>query len=67
MDFSDEEECDKLRLPCGTVPVTESDIAMGAGYGSVVQNNDLNFQYEVEISKMGNIDHICSPTTGSTF
>ncbi|XP_062844584.1 complement component C9 [Trichomycterus rosablanca] len=33
VDFSDEEECDKVRLPCKNYPVTESDIAMGAGYG----------------------------------
>ncbi|KAG7314629.1 hypothetical protein KOW79_021932 [Hemibagrus wyckioides] len=32
-DYSDEEECDKIRSPCGTVAVTESDIGLGAGYG----------------------------------
>ncbi|GAA6089546.1 complement component C9 [Tachysurus ichikawai] len=32
-DFSDEEECDKIRSPCGNVVMTESDIGLGAGYG----------------------------------
>ncbi|MCI4394476.1 hypothetical protein PGIGA_G00169010 [Pangasianodon gigas] len=32
-DFSDEDECDKIRSPCGNVAVTESDIGLGAGYG----------------------------------
>ncbi|KAK3527267.1 hypothetical protein QTP86_018615 [Hemibagrus guttatus] len=32
-DYSDEEECDKIRSPCGTVVVAESDIGQGAGYG----------------------------------
>ncbi|KAG9281806.1 complement component C9 [Astyanax mexicanus] len=32
-DFSDEEECEKIRAPCGNTPVTESDIGRAAGYG----------------------------------
>ncbi|XP_072548915.1 complement component C9 [Salminus brasiliensis] len=32
-DFSDEEECDKIRSPCGNIAVTESDIGRAAGYG----------------------------------
>uniref|UniRef100_A0A3B4D296 Complement component C9 n=1 Tax=Pygocentrus nattereri TaxID=42514 RepID=A0A3B4D296_PYGNA len=32
-DFSDEEECDKTRPPCGDIIVRESDIGRDAGYG----------------------------------
>uniref|UniRef100_A0A4W4GSW1 Complement component C9 n=1 Tax=Electrophorus electricus TaxID=8005 RepID=A0A4W4GSW1_ELEEL len=32
-DFSDEEECDTFRRPCGDFPVTESDIGRTTGYG----------------------------------
>ncbi|KAL6463572.1 hypothetical protein MHYP_G00279630 [Metynnis hypsauchen] len=32
-DFSDEEECDRTRSPCGDIVVKESDIGRGAGYG----------------------------------
>ncbi|KAF5909745.1 complement component C9, partial [Clarias magur] len=32
-DFSDEDGCDKVRSPCGNVPVSESDIGLVAGYG----------------------------------
>lgn len=37
-DYSDEEECVKINSPCGTVAVTESDIGLGAGYGSATNN-----------------------------
>ncbi|KAF4073127.1 hypothetical protein AMELA_G00255270 [Ameiurus melas] len=32
-DASDEDECDKIRSPCGNVAVSESDIGLRAGYG----------------------------------
>ncbi|XP_053342020.1 complement component C9 [Clarias gariepinus] len=32
-DFSDEDECDKVRSPCGNLHMTESDIGLSAGYG----------------------------------
>ncbi|XP_053473620.1 complement component C9 [Ictalurus furcatus] len=32
-DSTDEDECDKIRSPCGNVAVSESDIGLDAGYG----------------------------------
>ncbi|KAI4875765.1 hypothetical protein NFI96_024278, partial [Prochilodus magdalenae] len=32
-DASDEDECDKIRAPCGNIVVRESDIGRGAGHG----------------------------------
>lgn len=33
-DFTDEDDCDTIRYPCGPLAVAESDIGLGAGYGS---------------------------------
>ncbi|KAF7688737.1 complement component C9 [Silurus meridionalis] len=32
-DASDEDDCEKMRSPCGNIAVTESDIGLAAGYG----------------------------------
>lgn len=38
-DFSDEDGCENPRSPCGNVDVSESDIGLHAGYGSVTNKS----------------------------